>query len=86
MSALPPKAAIGTHSWNVRFVPKADKVQRNKESRYSITSSARENTVPGMVIPSGGAKPADIPVEQPTKFELIVNLKSAKTLSMRGSR
>jgi len=24
MSALPPKADIGTQSWNVRFVPKAD--------------------------------------------------------------
>jgi putative ABC transport system substrate-binding protein len=29
-----------------------------------------------------GAKSADIPVEQPTKFELIVNLKSAKTLGL----
>jgi putative ABC transport system substrate-binding protein len=30
-----------------------------------------------------GAKPADIPVEQPTDFDLIVNMKTAKALGIK---
>jgi hypothetical protein len=45
MSALPPKADIGTQSRDVRFVPIADMGQRSELLRYSITSWAQGTNV-----------------------------------------
>ena len=77
MADLTAKARLPTMAPNKGFVAAGGLMS------YGVDNAARVRRVANYVDKIlKGAKPADLPVEQPTKFELVINMKTAKALGL----
>ena len=62
-------------------VPDETENRREEQQRVDTRESFRRSgAFVGKIL--NGAKPADLPIERPEKFELVVNLKAAKALGL----
>jgi putative ABC transport system substrate-binding protein len=76
-------ADLATKNWLASIYPRPSFVEGGGLMSYGRDTEEANKRVPIMIDKIlKGTKPADIPVEQPIKFELVINFKTAKTLGL----
>ena len=79
----PPIAKLAAKSRLPAIYSRSDFVEDGGLMSYGVSISDLDRRAAGYVDKIlKGAKPADLPVEQPTKFELVINLKAAKQIGL----